>query len=348
MAFDFTKSLQALQTRKFGDDLKKGDLFENFSGKTADSVLYISEAMEAVSKTYTENTFKQCDRVIDQIKSNISSMHNGLSFEYQGSVPLNVHIKQHSDIDLLIVTGRYHTVKLPLTPQNPYLGNPEDDHRELRKDVVETIKKEFPAVVVDNTGGKAVAIEGGSLNRKIDLVVSSWVHNTNSYSTRDLTYRGIKLYDQKDSVFIENYPFLHIRKCEEKDCAVAGKFKKLVRYVKNIIKDSENLKISSYDAAGLIYQYDNTELLGLSSDPVSLSAGCENFLLNLLANNNLIDQAMVPNNTRKLFGPNQLNRDEVVKLYYVLKEINSTVKGQYTKMFSEDRNRFEQFFKKAS
>ncbi|RZK22809.1 MAG: hypothetical protein EOO43_09185 [Flavobacterium sp.] len=232
MAFDFAKSLQAMQRRKFGDDLIKGELFENFSGKTSDGVLYISEAMEPVSRSYTENTFKQCERVINQLKENISANHSNLSFEYQGSVPLNVHIKQHSDIDLLVVTGRYYWVTPPLPVTNPYQGNATNDLIELRDDLVGTIETKFPTVTIDDVGGKATSIEGGSLNRKIDLVPCSWVHNTNSYRSIDLTARGIMLYDKKEGKMIENYPFLHIAKCDGKDKRVGGKYKKLVRYVK--------------------------------------------------------------------------------------------------------------------
>lgn len=348
MAFDFTKSLQAMQRRKFGDDLKKGELFENFSGKASDGVLYISEAMEPVSSSYTENTFKQCERVINQLKENISTNHSNLSFEYQGSVPLNVHIKQHSDIDLLVVTGRYYWVTPPLPITNPYRGNATNDLIELRDDLVETIETKFPTVIIDDTGGKATSIEGGSLNRKIDLIPCSWVHNTNSYGSTDLTSRGIKLYDKKEGKMIENYPFLHISKCDRKDRNVGGKYKMLVRYIKNIIKDTEDINISSYDAASLMYLQGDTSLIASDYNPVALSVSCESFLLRVLNDNDLMENAMVPNGTRRLFGTGYLDKKEVLKLYMVVKEINHTVAASYNKMLFEDKNNFERLFRSAS
>ena len=348
MAFDFTKSLMAMQQRKFGDDLKKGELLESFSGKASDAVLYISEAMEPVSKTYTENTFKQCDRVIEQLKSNISGKHSGLNFEYQGSVPLNVHIKKHSDIDLLVATGRYYMVTPPLPVLNPYTGNCKNDMVQLRDDIVATIESQFPAVVIDDTGGKAVAIEGGSLNRKIDLVPVSWVHNTNSHGTNDLTPRGIRLYDKTDGIYITNYPFMHIAKCDGKDRNVGGKYKMLVRYIKNIIKDNDGISISSYDAAGLMYLQGETELIATDYNPVALSVVCEKFLQRLLNDNELMDSAMVPNGTRKLFGIGHLERAEVLKLYMVIKEINLAVSQSYSTMLFSDRDQFERIFRSAS
>lgn len=337
-----------MQQRKFGDDLRKGDLFESFSGKASDAVLYISEAMEPVSKTYTENTFKQCDRVIEQLKSNISTKHSGLDFEYQGSVPLNVHIKKHSDIDLLVATGRYHVVTPPLPVLSPYTGDAKNDMVQLRDDMVGTIKTQFPAVAIDNTGGKAVAIEGGSLNRKIDLVPVSWVHNTNSYGTSDLTPRGIRLYDKKEGKYITNYPFMHIAKCDGKDRNVGGKYKMLVRYIKNVIKDNDGISISSYDAAGLMYLQGETELRATDYNPLALSLVCEKFLHRLLNDEQLMEDAMVPNGTRKLFGAGYLNRAEVLKLYMVIKEINLTVSQSYSRMLFSDRDQFERIFRNAS
>jgi putative methionine-R-sulfoxide reductase with GAF domain len=348
MAFDFTKSLQAMQRRKFGDDLKKGDLFENFSGKASDSILYISEAMEPVSEIYTDNTYKQCNRVINQVKENISHNHSTLSFEYQGSVPLNVHIKQHSDIDLLVVTGRFYWVTPPLPVVNPYSGNSTNDLIELRKDIVDTISNNFPAVEIDDTGAKATSIQGGSLNRKIDLVPCSWVHNTNSYGVTDLTPRGIKLYDKKDQKTIENYPFMHIARCHGKDLRVGGKYKMLVRYIKNLIKDSDDINISSYDAAGLMYLQGETELIATEYNPVALSRSCEAFLLRILNDPQQLENAMVPNGTRKLFGTGYLNVTELLKLYLVIREINSTVNQPYLNMLLSDRIAFERQFRNAS
>jgi len=347
MAFDFTKSLQAMQFRKFGDDLKKGELFDTFSERASHSVLYVSEAMEAVSKEYTDNTYKQCDRVIEQLKGNISESHQGLEFEYQGSVPLNVHIKKHSDIDLLVATGRYHVVKSPVSVVYPYTGNPKNDMIELRQNIIDTIKTKFPAVDVDNSGGKAISIGGGSLKRKIDLVPISWIYNTESYNTPDLMMRGVRLYDYKSNKYIENYPFLHISRCNLKDSKVGGRFKMLVRYIKNIIKDAD-IKISSYDAAGLIYLQEEKELSLLNCNPMDLSLGCEQFLTHLLTDSAKILNAMVPNETRKLFGDDWLSIEEVRKLRNVIAEINSSVTPSYKSLLFEDRNNFERIFRSAS
>src|SRR5206468_5458405 len=114
---------------------------------------------------------------------------------------------------------------------------------------------------------------GGSLNRKIDLVPVSWVHNAHSKDSGDLTHRRIKLYDKKLTYYVENYPFLHIYRCNAKDGYAGGRFKKIVRYAKNVIKDSDkNITISSYDATALIYRMDNLELNQVIDTHARLSA----------------------------------------------------------------------------
>lgn len=342
---DASRKLTELKSRKFGDDFQKGQLFENFTGKVSDQLLYVTEAMRPVAAEYTRNTYTQCERVQNQLKINIGEKHSAIEFDYQGSVPLNLHIKRHSDTDMLVVTGRYHWVTPPLTPAYPYLGDAKNDLIELRNDVVLTIRREFPEVEVDNTGGKAVAICGGSLNRKIDLVPSSWVLNANSQNNGDKTYKGIKLYDKKTGIYVENYPFLHIYRCNAKDSYVSGKYKKVVRYVKNVRKDSDkDINISSYDATALMYHMDNQELNNCLNDPARLSALTESFLSKVLADENFQRTARVPNDTRLLFGNDGLNVHEVFKLYEEVKEINRGIVASYLSMDSYRRSSFDQYF----
>ena len=345
---DAKSKLSALNSRKFGDDIRKGDIFENFSGKVSDDLLYISEAMAEVNPEYTKNTYVQCLRVQDQLKANISAKHSGIVFEYQGSVPLNTHTRRHSDVDMLVATGRYYWVTPPLPVLNPYSGDAKNDLVELRADMVSTIERVFPAVDLDNSGGKAVAISGGSLNRKMDLVPVSWVQNTLSANTSDLTHRGIKLYDNKKKEYIENYPFLHITLCNTKDTQVGGRFKKLVRYIKNVRKDSDRkIDISSYDATALMYQQENLELTQTFNNPAALSKVTETFLARIIGDKNLQQTAKVPNGTRLLFCDEGLKLSEVIKLYEDIKEINRSLLSSYGLLDANRRRSFDDYFQKA-
>jgi hypothetical protein len=345
---DTRSKLNELKQRKFGDDFTKGELFESFTGKVPSQLLYVNEAMRPVDRSYTLNTYEQCERVQEQLKTNIGTKHSGINFQYQGSVPLNTHTRRYSDVDILVATGRYYWVKPPLTPSNPYTGNATNDLLELRTDMVETIERVFYTVNIDDSGGKAVAISGGSLNRKMDLVPVSWLYNVNSINTTALTHRGIKLYDKKDKNFVENYPFLHLYLCEEKDSYVDGKFKKLVRYVKNVRRDSDKrINISSYDATALMYHMNNMELAVVSNDPARLSGIAENYLGRIINDLNFQRTAQVPNGTRLLFCDEGLNIGDVVKLYDEIKEINYGIVSSYLSLDTFGRSSFDQYFQKA-
>ena len=346
---DAKSKLSALNARKFGDDIRKGDIFENFTGKVSDDLLYISEAMAEVNPEYTKNTFKQCVRVQEQLKTNISAKHSEIVFEYQGSVPLNTHTRRHSDVDMLVATGRFHWVTPPLPVLYPYPNDvAKSDLIELREDIVETIENAFPTVLLDNSGGKAVAISGGSLNRKMDLVPVSWVQNTVSVNSTDLTHRGIRLYDSKKKEYIENYPFLHIQLCNTKDWQVGGRFKKLVRYIKNVRRDSDRkIDMSSYDATALMYQQENAELLQTLNNPAALSKITETFLARIIGDRNFQQTAKVPNGTRLLFGDEGLKLSEVVKLYEDIKEINLSLLTSYGMLDPNRKRSFDEYFQTA-
>ncbi len=346
---DLKSKLNDLRSRRYGDDLNKGLLFEGFSGKIDEEILYISEAMRPVDSKYTQNTFEQCRRVQEQLKANISAKHSGIEFDFQGSVPLNTHTRRHSDVDMLVATGRFHFLKPPLIPTNPYNGDDVNDLLELRNDIVDTIQRVFYAVDIDNKGGKAVTISGGSLNRKIDLVSMSWLHTPTSRETGNKIHRGIKIYDKNDKRYIENFPFLHMSLCETKDSIVQGKFKRLVRYIKNVRKDSDkNIKISSYDATALMYHQDNSELTLTSNNPAELSRITELYLKSVINDVTFQRTALVPNGTRLLFSDEGLKLSEVIKLYEEVRDINSRLLISYGLIDIPRKNLFEEFFRKAS
>src|SRR5665647_51729 len=61
---------------------------------------YFIESMRQVDEIYTKNTYKEAERVQNQLDK-IKSISLNFEYEYQGSVSNNTHIKTHSDIDIL-------------------------------------------------------------------------------------------------------------------------------------------------------------------------------------------------------------------------------------------------------
>lgn len=75
-----------------------------------EAVKYVIGAMQAVDAEYTQNSFAEGNRVRDRLAEGLETAGIPASFEYQGSVPLDVHVRGNSDIDLLVLHAGFVTV----------------------------------------------------------------------------------------------------------------------------------------------------------------------------------------------------------------------------------------------
>lgn len=138
-----------------------------------EAVDYFTESAEPVPPDYTAKTFDECARVQNQLARAYETAGLPVSFDHQGSVTNNTHIRVHSDIDLLTVTEKFYGVQPPLTPTIPYRGNPEADLVAIRTTTVDVLRRAFPAAKVDDGKSRCIAISGGSLSRKVDVVAAT-------------------------------------------------------------------------------------------------------------------------------------------------------------------------------
>ncbi|GCD60727.1 hypothetical protein NBRC3280_3305 [Acetobacter pasteurianus NBRC 3280] len=221
------------------------------------STKYALGAMQAVDNTYTEKSVSEGDRIKAHLAKHFGSLFP-VEFRYQGSVPLNIHIEGVSDIDLLILRNDFKTYDS--TGPGQYVPAPEINPcqrlNELRRECEETLTSRYHATDVDCSGNKSIALSGGSLARKIDVVPAHWYDSDThqvSFLERD---RGIAIYNKGAQRTEMNYPFLHIAKIEEKNQLTNEGAKYAIRLLKNLKADSPNkssILLSSYDIAGLVW-----------------------------------------------------------------------------------------------
>ncbi|MBS1516108.1 MAG: hypothetical protein JSS63_13810 [Bacteroidetes bacterium] len=322
MKNDYNKRLNNLKQRRETDKiLKKSFLSESFD-KTAynESLKYVLEAMKPIPFEYNQNTFTACERVQKQLEPELNSVGFYVSFRYQGSIVTDTNIKIYSDVDQLVIIERFYWVSPPLVVTLPYAGSPTNDVLELRNKVKSIIEDKFRAVTVDDSKGKCTTIDGGSLNRKIDLISCSWVNTQNYELHNDEDYRGIKIYDKKEQTWIENYPFMHAYFINKKDSECYGNLKKLIRLLKTLKVDSDNkIDISSYDIAALAYNMPDKELQVDSSYPLLLLKNCEKFFNEIANYDQTRNSLQVPNKTRKIFGTQNVTLNEFLLLFDELK-----------------------------
>ncbi len=286
-------------------------------GRT-EAIKYALGAMQELEARYTKISIEEGNRVRDQLRNGLSAADIPVTFEYQGSVPLNIHIRFASDIDLLVLHDGFLTVdwtgpRAPSYSTRP--GNVLTDMLKLRRTCEAILEQKFPAVTVDKAGAKSIALSGGSLQRKVDVVPSHW-HDTSAYQQSQAKHdREVKVLNKAEYTLISNRPFLHMRRIEEKDQRVNGGVKKVIRLLKNIKKDSsQDIKLTSYDIAALIWHMNDSSLAKPYYLELSLVAEVQKYL-QLLVDNPLYAQTLnVPDESRKIIDtPDKLTSLQKLK-----------------------------------
>jgi hypothetical protein len=279
---------------------------------------YFIGSMEEVDKIYTKNTFKEAERVQNQLDK-IKTSELNFEYRYQGSVSNNTHIKAYSDVDILVIIDKFITLEKPQVPSNPYKGNPENDLYNLRIECEEHLKKTFYSADIDCTGAKSISMEGGSLRRKIDVVPSNWF-NTNLFAqTSDERFRGVYVLDKHKMERIGNTPFFHNFLLGQKDTECQKNYKKLVRLLKTLKADSnKEIDFSSYDITGLIYNMDNSKFF-VGKGYLILLRNLKNYLEFVLNNNLYRDELYVPDRSRKIFDGTS---KKIIELGYLKEEVD--------------------------
>jgi len=296
---------------------------------------YLVDSMQPISEEYTEKTFEEAKRVESQLKAGLP-VSCAAEFDYQGSVTSDTHIRIHSDIDLLVMDGRFISLD-PGAPNNsPYLKNSLQELLDLRRDSAAVLKNKFPAAVIDDKPGKAISVSGGSLSRKIDVIVGNW-WDTETYRTHKVkVVRGIDILDSKIPRQIKNKPFFHNYKIDEKDKSTLG-LRKVIRLLKTLKYDAEpQLKISSYDITSLAWNMRDEMLKVQPGSYLSLAQNANAELERFVNNPMLRDSLFVPNGTRKIFSSDGATVDGLMALQKELAGLLASIgKSQLTVLLYE-------------
>lgn len=265
----------------------------------SESVRYAIGAMQPIDPEYTRNTYQEGDRIRNQLEKRLAET---CDFEYQGSVTNETHIKARSDIDLLVITGKFWTLEPPQQSSCPYPGDPIADLKSLRRDAKICLTTAFPEAEIDDSGAKSIRIEGGSLRRKVDVVPANWF-DTNDYKKKgNRIFRGVQILDVKAGIRIKNTPFLHNAWIEYKDSQASGRLRMAARLMKSLKYDAEAVDLSSYDIVSLVYNISNDLLSVPSGQELMLVDVCREFCRQLETNQRIRDSLDVPDGHRKIFA----------------------------------------------
>lgn len=272
---------------------------------------YALGAMEEVDADYTRISLETAERVGKQLHSGLSAQGRSISFRLQGSVPLNVHIRGVSDVDLLTIDDgellTYHPAgrKSQLGHYTPTATTSLEILSTLRLASERVLTNAYPAASVDTSGGKAIKISGGSLARPVDVVPSHW-HDTIDYQATGHEHdRGITILDNNIPTTVQNLPFLHIKKITDRCGAVAGSLRKAIRLCKNVKADAEQegqeVRLSSFDIAATMYHANQAVLLNGAIYELAILAETQRHLDYLYNHQDHARTLLVPDGSRAIF-----------------------------------------------
>jgi hypothetical protein len=326
----FSKSA-SLNGKFIAADAAEVEDWENRGTSNQRWTRYAIGAMQSVGKKYTEVSVQTGERVADQLRDRLAKVGIDAEFKLQGSVPLDVHIKRVSDVDVLAITKDFYTYNITGIQalqgeyRNPSQRTSSGVLSNLRQQVEFDLENAFPAATVDKTGAKAVKVVGGSLQRSVDVVPAHW-YDTKEYQAGGRpSDRAVTIYNKKTGETIDNLPFLHIERVGSRCDGIGGGLRKAIRLCKNVKADSDlDIQLSSYDIAATMYHADmNALLLGKYSD-LAVLAETQRYLDALYKDPIVASKLWVPDGSRVIFDTPE-KRDGLLRLSLEMDELLKNV-----------------------
>lgn len=352
---DFENRLTRLKSRRVGPEamiLEKAGIGQESSESIninetyeslaqSNSVKYAIGSMLAVSDRSTEISIEEGERVAGTLKGLLKTDEIEIDFRMQGSVPLDIHIKHHSDVDMLIITRPTLLVESPKVDSSRYVD--ASDKRpmtailaELRHESEVKLTSRYHGVKVCCDNAKSIAMSGGSLKRKVDIVPACWFDTIDYQKSRAESDRGIRIYDKHNNKLIGNSPFKHIQLVNDKDAIYQGNLKKCVRLLKNLVADIEDKEekklaehLSSFDLVGIVYNMDDALNVNQYT-PLLLVSALESELKRLQVEST--KDIYVPDGSRLVFD----NPDKLKALVVVHKVVRELMKAIYSDLAPDD------------
>ena len=246
----------------------------------SDITKYIRYAMMEVDGIYTQKTLEAGDNAKGHLKNSLKS---GIEFAYQGSVMTQTHIRGASDIDLLVFAQEFNGtdlikvrgiinsatssvdsstfIKLRNWHDNfsTYQGDWRLDLKNLRRNCENTLNRAYSQC--DISKPKSIKIRNLHLNRDVDVVVCNRFDSIEYISGKGEEYRGVEIYDKHRDIRLDpDYPFLSIKRINDRSNFTGGRLKRMIRFLKNVRTDADNeIKLTSFDINAICYDISTWE-----------------------------------------------------------------------------------------
>lgn len=237
---------------------------------------YVKLAMVGVPEEDTKRSIESANHVIGHLKRSHGSE---IETKFQGSVPANVHVLSEHDVDVVqILTSSYgipifearnlstnlnlnfnerNNLKRHVDSYSPYSGNSVNDAYAIRLKSERALQSAYSKV--DVSGGKAICVNIQNPIRNVDVVTAQPYRGINYLKTNHDYEIGIRIYDKDTHALLgEEYPFLSIERINQRGRDTNDRFKKMIRFLKNVKLDAQDLigrkpEVSSFDIYAICY-----------------------------------------------------------------------------------------------
>lgn len=325
--------------------LKKSFSEELSTISYSDVLTYIRLSMKGVEPEYTQKSKDAGERV----KEHLSKELNDVTFKYQGSVMTDTHIKGYSDIDLLTISEKFYQAdrtKIKILLENSeqrvkflsslpkleqevnasnYQGNALQDLRNLRLDSEKVLIGVYTNCETNKP--KSIKIKNLSLNREVDVVIANWYDDISSVINDKGDYRGIQVYNKDtNSRGDADYPFLSIKRINERSSLTNGRLKKMIRFLKNNKANSDhNIDLSSFDINAICYDINVYEYQSLSF--YELVPVIYNQMKKIATDENKADNLVSVDGREYIFRGNSTKKENLKKLLAEVEAIFIDIKS---------------------
>jgi hypothetical protein len=324
----YTK-LARLRNRRIDNRVKLASQLNEAWDKfqTSEPVRFALGAMQPIDHAYTKKSFEEADRVASQLTAGLTQK---VVFDHQGSTTNDTHIKAASDIDLLTLLdpGAFFVfVESPLRVEVgcAYAGNTVLDLATLKQDCIQLLNRKFPQAQV-SPGSKSIAVEGGSLARKVDVVPSAWRDTIEWRQSQNKIHRGVCVLNTDNYDLITNKPFLHNQRLHDQDLSVLGGLRKSIRLMKSVKFDATiAVELSSYHICGIAYTMPPEWLTVDPGHDLLLLVRSRQWCEYLRDNSDYRSRLLMPNGTELLFGAAGAQVDHLQQMIRELRELERDI-----------------------
>ena len=294
-------------------------LYENSRSPEEGWYAYLLAIAEPIDEDSTTRIVSYAENRATEVQEQLIENGHGTEVEFQGSVPLNVHIKAFSDLDSLIIETTTHQVVDRLRPSDVrFLGDSLTELKGHRERIVKALLKDNYRDEINEDGRYAVKL----IKRgwpTMDFVGAVRYHSEHFRDSGDVAHLGVAIYDAEQHRRDLNLPRLHNRRIDEHDCRSNEATRPLIRGLKSLRSHSwrlfgRSINLTSYDIMSLVYRISPYSLSLVADDMLDVYSIFLSQAKSWLANPTILSSLMVPNETRPIFGNDKVKFTELSSL----------------------------------